>query len=205
VCVHPRLHGHTDLTAHSGSTSGPLTEAEKTDRKRVRDNNDAWRSAETVRRAWLRDFLTRRTPPKGAAVFVATALAHGDHALSRAFSNGGRRARDLFRLDPDTDEPNNVRSGKTLTDLADGATDARALVVALGLVLAAHEDAWTTDTWRRPTPADARYLGYLVANGYQPSEVEQLVLGTPLPGPDQDPPDGDDDPADTEEDTTRDT
>jgi hypothetical protein len=59
----------------------------------------------------------------------------------------------------------------------------RALVVALGVVLAAHEDAWTTDTWRHPSLADARYLTFLMANGYPPSDVEQLVLGAPIPAP----------------------
>jgi ParB family chromosome partitioning protein len=77
------------------------------------------------------------------------------------------------------------RRGKTLTGLLDGASDNRALVVALGLVLAAYEDASSTDTWRRPSPADARYLMFLVTNGYTPSEVEQLVLGTPIPTDDE--------------------
>jgi hypothetical protein len=50
----------------------------------------------------------------------------------------------------------------------------------VGLVLAAYEDAWSADTWRRPSPADARYLMFLMANGYNPSEVEQLILGAPI-------------------------
>jgi hypothetical protein len=51
---------------------------------------------------------------------------------------------------------------------------------SLGLVLAAHEDTWTTDTWRHPSTADARYLMLLMANGYSPSEVEQLVRDAPI-------------------------
>jgi ParB family chromosome partitioning protein len=183
VCVHPRLHGHTDLNSRSSAVEQPTSEQEKAERRRVRANNDAWRSAEKVRRAWLQDFLTRRTPPKGSATFVATALAHGDHALSRAFTNGNHRARDLFRLGHLTDEADDTadrRRGKTLTGLLDGASDNRALVVALGMILAAYEDAWSTDTWRRPSPADVRYLMFLMANGYQPSDVEQLILGAPI-------------------------
>jgi ParB family chromosome partitioning protein len=160
-----------------------MSDAEKAERRTVVANNEAWRSAEKVRRAWLRDFLTRRTPPKGSAAFVAAALAHGDHALSHAFGNGHQRARDLFRLGHLTDEADDTaarRQGETLTDLLDGATDNRALVIALGIILATYEDAWTTDTWRRPSPADARYLTFLMANGYQPSDVERRVLGAPI-------------------------
>jgi hypothetical protein len=76
-------------------------------------------------------------------------------------TNGHHRAGDLFRLGHLTDEPHEAddqRRGKTVTGLLDSTTDNRALVVALGLILAAHEDTWTTDTWRRPSPADARYL-----------------------------------------------
>jgi hypothetical protein len=83
-----------------------------------------------------------------------------------------------------TDEPHDAddrRGGRTLADLLDNATDARALVVTLGLVLAAHEDAWIADTWRRPSTADARYLTFLMANGYTPSDIEQAVLGAPRP------------------------
>jgi ParB family chromosome partitioning protein len=184
VCVHPPIHGHTDLPRATPDTEQLTSEQEKAERRRVRANNDAWRSAEKVRRAWLTNFLTRRTPPKGSAAFIATALAHGDHALSRAFTNGNQRARDLFRLDHLTDEADDTadrRRGKTLTGLLDGASDNRALVVALGIILAAYEDTWSTDTWRRPSTADARYLMFLTTNGYNPSEVEQLVLGVPIP------------------------
>jgi ParB family chromosome partitioning protein len=190
VCVHPRLHGHTDPGSRTPDIERPTTVEEKAERSRVRANNEAWRSAEKVRRAWLRDFLTRRTAPKGSAAFVATALAHGDHALSRAFTNGHHRAPDLFRLGHLTDEADGTverRRGKTLTGLLDGASDNRALVVALGIVLAAYEDAWTTDTWRRPSAGDARYLMFLMTNGYTPSEVEQLILGAPIPTTDADP------------------
>jgi ParB family chromosome partitioning protein len=190
VCVHPPIHGHTDLTRAIPDTERPTTAEEKAERRRVRANNEAWRSAEKVRRGWLRDFLTRPTPPKGSAAFVATGLAHGDHALTKAFGNGHQRARDLFRLDHLTDEPADTadqRRGNTITGMLEGASDNRALVVAPGLVLAAYEDAWSTDTWRRPSPVDARYLMFLMTNGYNPSEVEQLILGAPIPTTGADP------------------
>jgi ParB family chromosome partitioning protein len=191
VCVHPRIHGHTDLNTRTPSTAGgAMSDEQKAERRTVVANNEAWRSAEKVRRTWLRDFLTRRTPPKGSAAFVTTALAHGNHALTKAFGNGHHRARDLFRLYCLTEQPDDRRRGNTLTDLLDGASDNRALVVALGIVLAAYEDSWNTDTWRHPTAADARYLMFLTANGYEPSDVEQLVLGAPIPPTTGEPEDG---------------
>jgi ParB family chromosome partitioning protein len=185
VCVHPRIHGHTDLNSRTPS-SGAMTDAQKAERRTVVANNEAWRSAEKVRRAWLTDFLTRRTPPKGTAAYLATVLIHDPHPLTRACGNGHHRARDLFRLGhltDETDAPETRRGRRTPADLLDNATDARALVITLGLVLAAHEDTWTTDTWRRPSPADARYLTFLTANGYTPAQVEQLVLGAPIAAP----------------------
>jgi hypothetical protein len=81
VCVHPRLRGHTDLTRPTPDAERPTTDEQKAERRRVRANNDAWRSAEKVRRDRLRDFLTCRTLPKGAAAFLATVLIHDCHAL----------------------------------------------------------------------------------------------------------------------------
>jgi hypothetical protein len=104
--------------------------------------------------------------------------------LTKAIGNGHQRARDLFRLGHPTGEAGDTadrRCGKTLAGLADDATDHRALVVALGIVLVAYEDTWSTDTWRRPSTADARYLMFLMTNGYTPAEVEQLVLGASIP------------------------
>ncbi|HEY0397689.1 MAG TPA: hypothetical protein VGF00_04850, partial [Acidimicrobiia bacterium] len=185
VCVHPRIHGHTDLASRTPSTAGgAMSDEQKAERRTVVANNEAWRSAEKVRRAWLTDFLTRRTPPKGTAAYLATALIHDPHPLTKAVGNGHHRARELFRLGhltDETDAPETRRGRRTPADLLDTATDARALVVTLGLVLAAHEDTWTTDTWRRPGPADARYLIFLTTNGYTPADVEQLVLGAPIP------------------------
>jgi hypothetical protein len=39
--------------------------------------------------------------------------------------------------------------------------------------------ATLSDTWRRPTTADACYLMFLMTIGYTQSEVKQLILGAP--------------------------
>lgn len=59
------------------------------------------------------------------------------------------------------------------------ANDARAQVVALALVLGAYEDHTGVQTWRHPGPAARRYLAALVEWGYEPSEVEEIVLAEP--------------------------
>ena len=64
--------------------------AKRIERRRVIDNNKAWRSAETVRREWLARFITRKTPPAGAEALVCAALISGHHSLTRAMQEGHR-------------------------------------------------------------------------------------------------------------------
>ena len=61
------------------------------------------------------------------------------------------------------------------------ASDNRAQVIALALVLGAYEDFTSVDTWRNPTPQDRDYLNQLVEWGYQPSDIEQSVIGSATP------------------------
>jgi ParB family chromosome partitioning protein len=52
----------------------------------------------------------------------------------------------------------------------------RSLVLAAALLLAAWEDKTGPHTWRNPSDDARRYLGQMIAWGYSPSEVEQLIL-----------------------------
>jgi ParB family chromosome partitioning protein len=77
VCLDPRANGHTktDDYGNTGRTSGgAMTEQEKTERREVVANNKAWKSAETVRRTWLRTLAARKTAPTGAGTFLAHTL-----------------------------------------------------------------------------------------------------------------------------------
>ena len=47
----------------------------------------------------------------------------------------------------------------------------------LATVVAAWEASTSKHTWRSPSAWDARVLGALVQWGYQPSEVERILLG----------------------------
>jgi hypothetical protein len=98
-----------------------LTEQTRTERRLVIDNNKAWVSAEKVRRTWLQSYLTRKTPQKGIATYIAAELAHGDHAL--------RRAMESLSMLPE------LLGCKGRTDLAataDAASEGRGQVIALG-------------------------------------------------------------------------
>jgi len=174
VCTDPRAHGHTDRHGGATKAAGSLTEQEKADRARVRENNTAWRSAETVRRDWLRAFIGRKTAPKDAASLVATAVASGDHALRRALERSHPLGRDLLGIT--ASEVGWGSGARELRAAVDQASPARAQMITLGLILAALEDATGVHTWRNPDGATRRYLRYLVANGYTPADVEGLVI-----------------------------
>jgi ParB family transcriptional regulator, chromosome partitioning protein len=180
VCTDWAKHGHHSRwgtwqetpvpAAMTTEEAAALTEQQRQQRRTVIDNNKAWASAEKVRRDWLKTFLSRKTLPKGAVVFVASELAHGDYALQKAMQSPGLLPELLGckgRLD--------------LATTAEKATDGRAQVIALGIILAALEGSITREAWRTPQPPDKRYLRFLITLGYQPSDVEHLVLGQKRP------------------------
>ncbi len=56
------------------------------------------------------------------------------------------------------------------------STPKAATMTTLAAVLAAWEDSTSTHTWRSPSPWDARVLAALMEWGYEPSDVERLLL-----------------------------
>ena len=165
VCTDWRTQRHRDASRAHGAAQ-PTSEAEREARREVVANNRAWMSAETVRRAWLAAFLSRKTAPKGAAAYVAGELVTGAHELRRAMEYG----RDDLLL-----SLFGVGDRQQLAQLASMASDARAQVISLGFVLAAHEAATGKHTWRHRDDAVRRYFAFLTAHGYELSEVEQLA------------------------------
>jgi ParB family transcriptional regulator, chromosome partitioning protein len=126
-----------------------------------------------VRREFVTKLLTRKTPPKRAAIFVATCLTR-EPALINEY-HGGDLAAQLLGADGHT----GLR--KLVSDLAPTG-DGRAQVITLGLVLGSLEARTPKDSWRGPggynefvTSAD--YLRFLTANGYELAEVERVIVG----------------------------
>ncbi len=60
---------------------------------------DECREAEVVRRDWLRQFLTLRTPPQGAEALICEAVDGGQFTLTKAMDAAHPMLRDLLGLD----------------------------------------------------------------------------------------------------------
>ena len=185
LCTDPAAHGHRPRWVGHDGAPARIPAADKTDEQRETDraarrevitNNKAWKSAETVRRDWLRTFLTRKTAPKGTTTFLALAIAHSDHEIRRAMEQAHALGRDLLGLDTTTSSGYG-HGTRQLLDLLGAAAEARAQVIVLGLLLAAYEDATGTHSWRRTDDATRRYLTFLADHGYTLSDVERRACG----------------------------
>jgi ParB family chromosome partitioning protein len=106
-CTDPDGHGHAPRWDRpTGATSagvgersaGPMSEAEKAERRRVIANNKDWDSATTVRRDWLTGFLARKSAPKDAGRYIAATLARGGHDVRKAMENAHSTACALLGL-----------------------------------------------------------------------------------------------------------
>ncbi|CAN5164117.1 hypothetical protein BH09ACT9_BH09ACT9_23690 [soil metagenome] len=142
---------------------------DKQERRRVRELNKQAESATTVRREFLRtSLLARKTPPGAAAAYVAATIAQDPHLLTE--HKAGEVLAELMGLP-------SVYPGKDIAAMAAKATEARAQVLTLALVLAAQESRMVKDAWRsKPRNAD-RYLSFLMGQGYTPAAVEEIITG----------------------------
>jgi ParB family chromosome partitioning protein len=150
-------------------------EAAREERRRVIANNKAWASAEVVRRDWLRQFLTRKTPPKGAEALICEAVVSGQFTLTKAMDAAHPMLRELLGLDTASVYGGGRQAVERLADQQ--ASPKAATMTTLAAVVAAWEASSGKHTWRNSTAWDARVLGALAEWGYQPSEVESLLLG----------------------------
>jgi ParB family chromosome partitioning protein len=154
-------------------------EAASAERRLVKENNTAWRSAETVRREWLTGLLNRRVVPKGAEVLIAHAVLSQEYALTHAMTHG-------FTLLPallgGTSTTHTDRRESRARLLAQATTPKAAIMRTLAAVLAAWEDRSDVHTWRSPRPWDGEVMTALTTWGYPASDVELLLIGkTPTP------------------------
>ncbi|MCW2092989.1 UNVERIFIED_ORG: ParB family chromosome partitioning protein [Rhodococcus erythropolis] len=142
---------------------------DKQERRRVRELNKQAESATTVRREFLRtSLLARKTPPGAAAAYVAATIAQDPHLLTE--HKAGEVLAELMGFP-------SVYPGKDIAALAAKATEARAQVLTLALVIAAQESRMAKDAWRsKPRGAD-RYLSFLMEQGYTPAAVEEIITG----------------------------
>lgn len=151
-------------------------EAAREERRMVIANNRAWTSAEVVRRDWLRQFLTRKSVPQGAEALICEAVVGGQFTLTKAMDAAHPMLRDLLGLDTASVYGGGRQAAERLA--AKQATPKAATMTTLAAVVAAWEASTGKHSWRNPNAWDARVLGALIAWGYQPSEVESLLLGS---------------------------
>lgn len=151
-------------------------EAKRVERRRVIENNKAWRSAETVRREWLAGFVTRKTAPKGAEAFICAAVVEGPHWLGSALDDRHAFLRGL--LTGQEVRPAYTDEGRQQIEAlhtTQGTTKAQTMRT-LAAIVAAWEAHTDVHTWRGPDQWDRRVMAALTDWGYKPSEVEQLLL-----------------------------
>ncbi len=96
---------------------------------------------------------------------ITTALTTDSFGVRKAMEVSVPLAADLLGLS----------SREAIEQAAAAATDARALLISLVVVLAAYEDATGVHTWRSDSGTSRRYFGWLADNGYPLSEVEALA------------------------------
>lgn len=148
-------------------------EADKRERRKVLALNRLGDAALSVRREFVSKLLARKTPPKGAAVFVADCLARDSYLLTQ--HNALATTAEMLCAENEQAVP------KLLADAAIG--DGRAQVLTLALVLGACESRTPKDAWRNAAPSWGRYasarqyLSWLADNGYALSAVEEVITG----------------------------
>ena len=168
--------GSTTTDSSDEGESEEEAEARREERRRVIANNKAWASAETVRREWLAGFVARKTAPKGAEALICEAVVTGHHSLSKAMDHRHPMIFTLLGIDVPTgyygaghDECHKIATK--------ASTPKAATMTTLAAIVAAWEATTGKHSWRNPTAWDSRVLGALVEWGYQPSEVERILLG----------------------------
>ena len=181
VCTEPKR--HRPDTAAAATLDD---EAARAARAEVLDGNRQWRTAETVRRRWLREFAHRGRPPFDVEEFIAAALLRGDDCLRRAFESRHQLLRDLLAVEG-SDAPPARSEVEQLVGRLPGYTRRRAITLAAAVLLAAWEATTDVHCWRDRIPSaghelggwrgvDRFYMGWLVRFGYEPAPIERRLL-----------------------------
>ena len=172
-----RRHGFISRwSATTGTSSGPMTEEQKAERRTVIENNRAWDSAETVRRDWLRDFATRKTAPKGAAQFLARMIPRAIPALDKEIhTKKAALTCDLLGVPEQTSDGWHTRRHDLDAYLSKPHSPGRATHLTLMTLLISIEANTGRHNWRNPDALTSDYLQALAAWGYTLSPIEQTA------------------------------
>ncbi len=169
VTDYPTL-GYHNSQLGRGTTKGPLTDAEKADRRQARENAKLWVSATTVRLAWVKELLERRGLPKDAPALAALWIAKMDGAPHR----GPGIARGLLGVEISAKD---YGSFTALQKFAIASPD-QGLHVILAVAIAAIEGSLDEKKgWEGGyTGLLPYYLKQLAAWGYPLSDIEEGIV-----------------------------
>lgn len=181
ICTDFQRHGHAERHTRvgvvtSGKVTGPMTEAQKAERRTVIANNKAWVSAEKVRREWLANFLKRKTPPKNAERWITQTLARGSHDVRKTMESNHSLAIELLGLNKRAGGKHGQSAEHAIAAAAAKASPGRATMLTVGMLLAGLENGTDRTTWRQPSREAKAYFQQLQAWDYPISDVEGLVI-----------------------------
>lgn len=156
-------------------------EVERRERRKVLVLNRLGEAAQSVRRDFVTKLLARKTAPKGAATFVAHCLTRDPYILSQNHGSG---------LTAELLGAKDERGVRALVNDFSTNIDARAQVISLAVVLGALEARTDKTAWRNArsgitgtasfiasTVGSDAYLQFLIDSGYQPSDIEKVIVG----------------------------
>lgn len=174
-CTDPEANGHRlRYERRAGSVSAPKgtkTEKELLEGRVHRAGMAASRVAREVRVDFVRRLLLNVKPPKGLVPFTVAQLVTERTGMdSRVAPVFG----ELSGVSADKGHYGGTEAQAALLAKCRG----RELMVLLARVCAEREYAWESNTWAKTSDEQRRpYLAFLVANGYTPSTVENVLLG----------------------------
>jgi ParB family chromosome partitioning protein len=155
-------------------------QAQRRERRKVIVLNKLGEAAQPVRREYVTKLLARKTPPKGAATFVAHCLTHDHFILSQ--NHGPDITATLLGV-PDS------RTVRAAVADPSSHADNRAQVITLAIVLGALEARTDKNAWRNARSATTGnalyfphtvgsdvYLRFLIETGYMPSPIEEVII-----------------------------
>jgi ParB family transcriptional regulator, chromosome partitioning protein len=145
---------------------------ERAERRKVKANNAAMRSATELRVKFVAALANRKKLPVGAGKMMAAAAFRDRDKLRFSLERGSRAAHTMFGL-----PPQDYRTHDDFVKLADDVSDVRGELMALVVLLAAYEDNMGDDCWRVQDGGRNRYLLFLKSCGYELSPVEEMAAG----------------------------
>jgi len=167
--------GFKDRYSYSSSANtGPMTEEQKAERKRLIENNKKMLAATTVRREYIKTLLAKKQAPKGWQYFSVHAITHHPETAS---GYEGKVAADM--VGAKSEESGRWGWNPLKDHVAKSTTRPEFSLIAL--VCAGYEKTIAKDSWRSPTQTHRDYLNQLVTWGYVPSEVEQIIIDSAKP------------------------